>query len=106
MVNIILNNTGLPYKESRFLNPPGTTYAVYHDDVDRGGADNINLISQHDITIELYEFSPDPVAERLIEAELDARGLEYTKASRYWIQEEQIYQVVYDFSCYEKGGEQ
>ena len=104
MVKEILDVTGIPYRETRFLTPPKTTYAVYMDAVDRRGGDNINLISQHDVTIELYEYKPDPNAERLIETTLDALGIEYTKQPRYFIQEEQLYQVVYDFTFIQKGG--
>lgn len=104
MIEEILKPTGLPYKESRFLTPPKTTYAVYSDAIDRRGGDNINLLSQHDITLELYEYSKDPDAEKAIEDRLDELGIEYTKDPRYWIQEEQLYQVVYDFTYYEKGG--
>ena len=105
MVKKILDITGLPYKESRFLKPPDKTYVVYQDSVNRRGGDNINLLSQHDITIELYEYKADPESEKLIESTLDAFGIEYTKQSRYWIQAEQLYQVVYDFSYYQKGGQ-
>ena len=104
MVNKILTATGLPFKESRFLKPPTTSYAVYNDSIERRGGDNINLVSLHDVSIELYEYSPDPEAEKAIEEQFDAEGIPYTKASRYWIQEAQLYQVVYDFSYYEKGG--
>jgi hypothetical protein len=104
MVNEILNATGLPYKESRFLKPPTSSYVVYNDTIERRGGDNINLISQHDVSIELYEYKKDPEAENAIETQLDSRGIEYTKQPRYWIQEEQLYQVVYDFTYYQKGG--
>ena len=104
MVKKILEATGLPYKESRFLKPPTTSYAIYNDSIERRGGDNINLVSQHDVSIELYEYSKDPEAEKAIEDQLDAEGIEYTKASRYWIQAEQLYQVVYDFTYYNKGG--
>lgn len=102
MVKEILEITGLPYAESRFLSSPGSTYAVYNDYVSRRGGDNINLLSQHDVTIELYERTADPKAETKLETTLDALGLEYVKQPRYWIQEEQIYQVVYDFTYYQK----
>ena len=105
MVNEILTATGIPYKETRFLKPPKTTYAVFMDSINRRGGDNQNLISQHDISIELYEYNKDPEAEEKLERELDARGIEYDKASRYWIEAEQLYQVVYDFTYYEKGGQ-
>ena len=104
MVREILTATGLPFKESRFLKAPTTSYAVYNDSIERRGGDNINLVSLHDVSIELYTYSPDPEAEKAIEDQFDARGIAYTKASRYWIQAEQLYQVVYDFSYFEKGG--
>ena len=104
MVDKILEPTGIPYKESRFLTPPKTTYAVYDDSVNRRGADNVNLLTQHDITIELYEYEKDPESESLIEAQLDLLGIEFVKQARYWIHEEQLYQVVYEFSYISKGG--
>lgn len=104
MVNKILEATGIPYKESRFLKPPKTTYAIFNDAIYRRGGDDINLLSQHDITIELYEYEKDPEAEKKIEDQLDANGIEYEKQPRYWLQEEQLYQVVYDFTYYQKEG--
>lgn len=104
MVNKILQPTGIPFKESRFLKPPKTTYAVYNDAVDRRGGDSINLLSQHDITLEVYEYSKDPEVEKAIEDRLDELGIEYSKLPRYWLSEEQLYQVVYDFTYYKKGG--
>ncbi len=104
MVDKILKPTGIPYKESRFLKAPKTTYAVYMDAIERRGADNINLLTQHDVIIELYEYEKDPESEALIESQFDALGIEYVKQARYWISEEGIYQVVYEFSYTEKGG--
>jgi len=104
MVKEILDVTGLPYKESRFLSPPKKTYAVYHDAISRRGGDNINLISQHDVSIELYEYKPDPQAEKALETVLDSLGIEYERSPRNWIQSEQLYQVVYDFTYHQKGG--
>ena len=104
MVNKILEVTGIPYKETRFLKPPKTTYAIYNDSVYRRGGDNINLLSQHDVSIELYEYEKDPEAEKKIEDQFDANGIEYTKQTRYWLQEEQLYQVVYDFTYHLKEG--
>lgn len=104
MVNKILEATGIPYKETRFLTPPKTTYAIYNDTVNRRGGDNINLITQHDVSIELYSYKKDPEAEKKIESLLDANGLEYDKQPRFWLQEEQLYQVVYDFTYTQKEG--
>ena len=106
MVKKVLTGAGFveneTFKETRFLKPPKTTYAVYMDSFTRRGADGLNLIKDHDYTIELYSYTPDPEAEARIEAILDELGLEYDKDDRYWIQEEQLYQVVYTFRFIEK----
>lgn len=102
MVDKILN--GIPHKETRFLKPPDTTYAIYNDYVNRRGADSVNLLSYHSVSIELYEHAPDPEIEALIESRLDALAIEFDKQARYWISEEQLYQVIYEFDYYEKGG--
>lgn len=104
MVNEILKATGLPYKESRFLKPPTSSYVVFNDSIERRGGDTINLIAEHSITLELYCYKPDPEAEKSIEDQLDLLSIEWTKESRYWIQEEQLYQVIYEFSYIKKGG--
>ena len=93
---------GKTFRETRFLKPPKTTYAVYMDSFTRRGADGLNLIKDHTYTIELYSYNPDPEAETKIETMLDELGLEYEKADRYWIQDEQLYQVVYTFNFVEK----
>ena len=106
MVKKILTESGFidgeTFKETRFLSPPKTTYAVYEDSFTRRGADNLNLIKDHDYTIELYSYTPDPEAEARIEEILDKYGIEYEKSSRYWIESEQLYQVVYTFNFIEK----
>lgn len=106
MVKQVLANAGFiegkTFKETRFLKPPKTTYAVYMDSYTRRGADGLNLIKEHDFTIELYSYAPDPEAERNIETSLDALGIEYDKDDRYWIQEEQLYQTIYTFGYIEK----
>lgn len=106
MVKQVLTGAGFvenkTFKETRFLKPPKSTYAVYMDSFTSRGADYHNLIKDHDYTIELYSYTPDPEAEAKIEANLDKLGLEYDKDDRIWIQEEQLYQVVYTFSYIEK----
>ena len=106
MVKQILTGAGFEegktFKETRFLKPPKTTYAVYMDSFTRRGADGLNLIKEHNCTIELYSYAPDPEAEAKIETIFDILGLEYDKGDRYWIQEEQLYQVVYTFNFIEK----
>ena len=106
MVKRVLTGAGFvegkTFKETRFLKPPKTTYAVYMDSFTRRGADGLNLMREHNGTIELYSYTPDPTAEAKIEKSLDDLGLEYEKESRYWIESEQLYQVIYTFDFVEK----
>ena len=106
MVKNVLTNAGFiegkTFKEIRFIKPPKETYVVYMDSFTARGADGLNLIKDHDYTIEVYSDTPDPEAEGRIEKSLDDFGLEYEKSERYWIQSEQLYQVVYNFNFIEK----
>ena len=102
MVETILQAAGLPHKSARYADPPAGTYAVYFDDVAADGPDGINCIYTHDVTVELYEPRQDDAAEAALEAELNARGLIWTKQSRHWLQSVQRYQVIYEFSHIEK----
>lgn len=97
MVEKILNAAGIKYVESLFRQPPKTTYAVYLDDVEVRGADDINLLEEHSVTIELYEYSKDIEAEHRIEQAFDDFGIPYEKQSRAWIDDEHLYQVIYEF---------
>lgn len=106
MVKDILTEAGFvegeTFEETQFINPPDTTYAVFMDSFTRRGADGLNLLKEHSITIEIYSEFPDPEAEARLEDVLDYYGIEYDKADRYWIQSEQLYQVVYTFDFVEK----
>lgn len=93
---------GKTFKETRFIKPPKGTYAIYLDSFTARGADGLNLLKDHDYTIELYSDTPDPEAEGRIEKSLDNLGLEYEKSERYWIQSEQLHQIVYNFNFIEK----
>ena len=93
---------GKTFKDTRFLKAPKTTYAIYLDSYYRRGADSLNLIKEHTYTIELYSYTPDPEAEERLETVLDQLGIEFNKDDRYWIQEEQLYQVIYTFDFIEK----
>lgn len=102
MIDKILTAAGVKYKRTRFLQPPAETYAIYTDDVETDGPDGINAIFTHDYTVELYEPTPDDAKEAAIEAALDAEGLAWDKQDRYWLQDVQRYQVIYEFTHIEK----
>ena len=106
MVKKILTEAGFvegeTFEETQFISPPDTTYAVFLDSFTRRGADGLNLLKEHEYTIELYSDFGDPEAERRIEAILDRYGIEYEKDERLWIQAEQMYETVYRFNFIEK----
>ena len=106
MVKELLNALNIKNREARFLSPPQSgTYAVWFDSFESRGADDLNLLRDHDYMIELYEFTPDPKTEQEIEAALDRLGIGYTKQNRFFLESEQLYQVIYEFSKLEKGGQ-
>ena len=106
MINEILSAAGVEYARGRFLRMPEGTHAVYFDDIEVNAADRVAptasaglpAIYTHNVTVELYEPAPDDAKETAIEAELDARGLSWTKQDRYWLQDDQRYQVIYEFT--------
>jgi hypothetical protein len=102
MVKEILTATGIQFRRGRFTRPPAGNYATYTDDVTTSGPDGLPRIRRHDITVELYTPKPDDAAEAAIEAAIMAAGLYWTKQDRYWLQSEQWYQVIYEFSYNEK----
>ena len=67
MVNDILEQAGVKYRESRFMEKPlPETYAVYFDDREASGTDGANCLITHNITIEVYETKPDDITEAAI----------------------------------------
>ena len=110
MVKDILTAAGVLYKQGSFPRAPGGNYAVYFDDIEVTGPDRTGAafeagqprVCKHDVTVELYEPVPDDAIEAAIEAELDARGTPWTKQDRYWVENAQRYQVIYEFTYYTK----
>ena len=106
MTEIILTASGIPYKQARYPHPPAETYGVYFDNLTTDGPDPVAAgmpqIVSHDVMVELYEPKQDPDAEARLEAQLNARGLQWTKQDRYWLQNVQRYQVIYEFNFSEK----
>lgn len=106
MIKKILTAAGVLYRRARFMKPPAGTYAVYLDDVETDGPDVLTpgapITERHACTVEVYEPAPDDAAETAIEAAITAAGLHYTKQDRYWLQDVQRYQVVYEFEYFAK----
>lgn len=103
MVKSLLTAAGFTFRRNRFPNPPAGTYAVWMDDVETDGPDCAPpSIYRHNITVEVYEPRPDDAAEAMLEAHMTAQGLHWSKQDRYWIQQEQMYQTIYEFTYIEK----
>lgn len=106
MVNKILTASGIKYRRGRFTGKLPEKYIVYMDDHDTSsGPDRFPgapLLVQHDITVELYTVKPDDAAEIAVEKAITDAGIHYTKQDRYWLQTEQLYQTIYEFTYIEK----
>lgn len=99
MVKEILAAAGIPERGSRFVKPPAGSYAVWFDHITTDGPDGEPpRIFTHDVELELYEHRKDDAAVAALEAALSAAGLRWTKQDRLWIQSEQMYQTIYEFT--------
>ena len=102
MIKTILQAAGVPGWEGWTPSPPLESYALYFDDVTTDGPDGLPWIKRHDVTVELYEPTPDDALEAACEAAMASQGLQWTKQARYWLKDVQRYQVIYEFSYTEK----
>lgn len=105
MVDKILKETGIPYKETTFKKAPSTTYAIYTDTINRRGGDSKNLLNDHRIFIELYSRSIDLESEKKLESQFDKFAVNFNKSERVWFEDEQVYQTIYEFNYIEKRGD-
>jgi hypothetical protein len=109
MIKQILSAAQINHRQGRFVREPEGTYAVYFDDIEVETVDRVPGIAgaprilRHTARVELYEQKPDPAAEAALEAELDARGLPWTKEDRYWLDDVLRYQVLYETNYTEKS---
>lgn len=110
MTETILTAAGVQNRQGRFLSPPADHYAVYFDDITVEAPDRVTpptaaglpRIYHHAVTVELYETKPAPELEASLEAEMGARAIAWTKQDRFWLQDVQRYQVIYEFTYTEK----
>lgn len=103
MVNNILREIDIPYRRGRYIAKPlPPIYAVYLDDREAGGADGINCLITHNYTVELYATRQDEEVRDALETVLDSYGFEWTAQDWYWLQDEQRYQAIYEFTYIEK----
>jgi hypothetical protein len=100
-IKALLQETGLPVREQRFLGVMPLPAIVYSDDVEIGGADLKNNLITHNIGIEFYAENIDLENETKIERLLDSMPIHYTR-SRDWIESEKFFSTIYEFTITER----
>lgn len=102
----LLEETGMPYAACAFNNPPSETYAVYYEEITRRGADMLNCITEHEVTIEVYSYDfYDEDAARAVADALDRRALEYKRYETTYINSEHLFQTRFEFSFTSKDSQ-
>lgn len=97
-VDDLLDETDLPFAACAFNNPPNETYAVYHEEIKRRGADLMNCITEYGATIEVYsyDFYDDEAVRRVIHA-LDRHSIEFKKYETTFINSEHLYCTRFEY---------
>ncbi len=99
----ILDSAGIPYRETKYVSPPKDTYIAVFDSKTAVGPDCApNMLIQHAVTLEMYSYKIDAAAEAALEAAMCGAEMEWTKSDREWIEQEKLYQTVYNFSFLSK----
>ena len=101
VIKTLLETTGLPVREQRFLGVMPLPAIVYSDDIEVGGADLKNNLLTHNIGIEFYAETIDLANEAKIELLLDNMPIRYTR-NRDWIESEKFFLTQYEFSIIER----
>lgn len=99
-----LKELGYPVAYHHFNKPPGSVpYIVYYTEGYRPSfADGLNYCNRIPLTIELYTSVKDFDAEEDVELALTELDLAYTK-EEVWIEEEQIYELIYETEVFNSG---
>ena len=100
-IRALLEQTGLPVREQRFLGVMPLPAIVYTDTIEIGGADLKNNLVTHNIGIEFYSETIDLVNEAKIEQLLDNMSISYIR-NRDWIESEKFFSSRYEFSITER----
>lgn len=101
-IKALLEQTGIPTKETLFLKAPAYPYQVYFDTKTFGGADIANLLIEHEVRLELYTERVDAETESKVEQLLNSNGIPFSTDSREYIKSEDHYQKFYYFTLTEK----
>ena len=100
-IKALLELTGLPVREERYLGVMPLPAIVYTDDIEVGGADLCNNRIIHNFGIEFYSEKIDLTNEAKIEYLLDNLPISYTR-NRTWIESEKFFSTLYEFMIIER----
>lgn len=91
--------TNLTWKELRYIKSPPLPYEIFIDELVYRGADELNNIIEHNISLEHYSENIDSTNEKIIEDFLDEEELHFEK-NREWLNEEELYVTVYSLETF------
>lgn len=97
--NWLEEGTGFVWKEIRYIKMPPLPYDIFIDDTSFRGADKLNNIIEHNVSLEHYSESIDNTNEKIIEDFLNENELQFEK-NREWLNEEELYVTVYDIETF------
>ena len=93
------NGTGLFWKEIRYLKAPSLPWFIFIDNTSTRGADALNNIVEHDLTLEYYYEKEDLQTEKTIEDFLNSEDYQYDKNTD-WLEDEQLFVTVYEINTF------
>lgn len=88
--------------QTKFVKPPASDYAVWHDEQSTAGGDDYVRLIQHKYTIELYSRTRKRGLEAKVDRLLLFGNIEFKKPETVWLEDEQIYLTQYQFTTLEK----
>jgi len=92
------NGTGLKWKELRYIQAPYPWF-IYIDEKYFRGADKLNNIIEHNLTLEYYDETINNSYEAKIESFLDKEGFFYEK-NREWLDNEKLWITIYSLDTF------
>lgn len=93
------DGTKLTWKELRYLKTPKAPWFIFIDNTSIGGADSLNNIIEHDLTLEYYYENEDLQIEKTIEDFLNNEDYTYDKNTD-WLEEEQMFVTIYELDTF------
>jgi hypothetical protein len=104
----IMDEIGLPFAYHHFAegeSPDPPFICFLFPGSDNFSADGRVYLKIRNVNVELYTDLKDPELEKRLETVLDRHGIFYQK-SEVWIEEEKLYEVLYQFETEDSNAEE